>query len=236
MSRPTKAIIDLQALRHNFDLAQSLAPKSDTMPMVKANAYGHGAIEVATALASMASAFGVASIDEALELRQGGISQPILLLEGIFDRDEVDLAAHHNLWLMVENNRQLEAVINANLAQQVKVWLGMDTGMHRLGFQPEEIQSAYNALTNSRNVSEEIVLTSHFACADDLDNPATSQQIQQFDLYTPTGKSYLSAVWQIQRRFLAGQKHNAIGNAPATCSMATALSQNHKTMPISYAR
>jgi alanine racemase len=64
----------------------------------------------------------------------------------------------------------------------------MDTGMHRLGFQPEEIQSAYNALTNSRNVSEEIVLTSHFACADDLDNPATSQQIQQFDLYTPTGK------------------------------------------------
>ena len=188
MSRPTKAIIDLQALRHNFDLAQSLAPKSDTMPMVKANAYGHGAIEVATALASMASAFGVASIDEALELRQGGISQPILLLEGIFDRDEVALAAHHNLWLMVENNRQLEAVINANLAQQVKVWLGMDTGMHRLGFQPEEIQSAYNALTNSRNVSEEIVLTSHFACADDLDNPATSQQIQQFDLYTPTGK------------------------------------------------
>lgn len=188
MSRPTKAIIDLQALRHNFDLAQSLAPSSDIIAMVKANAYGHGAIEVATALATMAPAFGVASIDEALELRQGGISRPIMLLEGIFELDEVALAAHHNFWLMVENSRQLDAVINANLAQQVKVWLGMDTGMHRLGFQPEEIQSAYNRLRNSRNVSEEIVLASHFACADDLSNPATSQQIQQFDLYTPAGQ------------------------------------------------
>ena len=188
MSRPTKAIIDLQALRHNFDLAQSLAPSSDTIDMVKANAYGHGAVEVATALATMAPAFGVASIDEALELRQGGISRPIMLLEGIFELDEVALAAHHNFWLMVENSRQLEAVVNANLTQQVKVWLGMDTGMHRLGFQPEEIQSAYNRLRNSRNVSEEIVLASHFACADDLSNPATSQQIQQFDLYTPAGQ------------------------------------------------
>ena len=188
MSRPTKAIIDLQALRHNFDLAQSLAPSSDTIAMVKANAYGHGAVEVATALTTMAPAFGVASIDEALELRQGGISRPIMLLEGIFELDEVALAAHHNFWLMVENSRQLEAVVNANLTQQVKVWLGMDTGMHRLGFQPEEIQSAYNRLRNSRNVSEEIVLASHFACADDLSNPATSQQIQQFDLYTPAGQ------------------------------------------------
>ena len=188
MSRPTKAIIDLQALRHNFDLAQSLAPSSDTIAMVKANAYGHGAVEVATALATMAPAFGVASIDEALELRQGGISRPIMLLEGIFELDEVALAAHHNFWLMVENSRQLEAVVSANLTQQVKVWLGMDTGMHRLGFQPEEIQSAYNRLRNSRNVSEEIVLASHFACADDLSNPATSQQIQQFDLYTPAGQ------------------------------------------------
>jgi alanine racemase len=65
--------------------------------------------------------------------------------------------------------------------------------MHRLGFQPAEIQSAYNALTNSRNVSEEIVLTSHFACADDLNSPATSQQIQQFDLYTPTSQKQQSA-------------------------------------------
>ena len=70
MSRPTRAVIDLQALRHNYQLAQSLAPESKTIPMVKANAYGHGAVKVSQALADIAPAFGVACIEEALELRR----------------------------------------------------------------------------------------------------------------------------------------------------------------------
>lgn len=191
MSRPTKAIIDLQALRHNFMLAQSLAPQSKTIPMVKANAYGHGAIEVAGALADIAPAFGVASIEEAIELRQNGIEQPILLLEGIFSTDEVDLAAQHSFWLMVENRPQVEAILNATLARKVNVWLGIDTGMHRLGFQPDEIQTAYDDLCSSHNVSDEIVVTSHFACADELENQATLQQIKTFDLHLPTTKNTL---------------------------------------------
>lgn len=192
MSRPTKAIIDLQALRHNFELAQSLAPHSSTIPMVKANAYGHGAVEVARALAPIAPAFGVASIEEAIDLRDNGITQPILLLEGIFSSDEVSLAAQNNFWLMVENQPQVEAIINATLARKIKVWLGMDTGMHRLGFQPNEIQAAYDALSNSHNVSDDIVITSHFACADDLDSQATSEQITNFDLHLPKTKNTLS--------------------------------------------
>jgi len=189
MSRPTVANIDLNALRHNYRLAESLAPNSQTIPMVKANAYGHGAIEVATALGTMAPAFGVASIEEALALRQGGIAKPVLLLEGSFTADEVSVAAQNNFWLMVENRPQVEAIINANIAQQVKVWLGIDTGMHRLGFQGDDIQSAFNALSNSRNVSRDIVVASHFACADDLDNEATLRQIQQFELHMPTSKT-----------------------------------------------
>lgn len=192
MSRPTVATIDLNALRHNYELAESLAPNSQTIPMVKANAYGHGAVEVATALATMAPAFGVASIDEAMELRQGGISQPILLLEGSFSADEVNVAAQNNFWLMVENRDQVEAIVSATIAQQVKVWLGIDTGMHRLGFQGDDIQSAFNALSNSRNVSRDIVIASHFACADDLDNQATLRQIQQFELHRPTSKETLA--------------------------------------------
>lgn len=191
MSRPTKAIIDLQALRHNFMLAQSLAPQSNTIPMVKANAYGHGAIDVARALADIAPAFGVASIEEAMELRHKGIEQPILLLEGTFSSEEVDLAAQQHFWLMVENRPQVEAVLNANLAQKVKVWLGIDTGMHRLGFQPDEIQVVYDDLANSDNVSDEIVVTSHFACADDLDNQATLKQIDTFNKHLPTTKNML---------------------------------------------
>ncbi|MDG2501603.1 MAG: alanine racemase [Porticoccaceae bacterium] len=185
MSRPTKAIIDLQALRHNFMLAQSLAAQSKTIPMVKANAYGHGAIEVSAALADIAPALGVASIEEAIELRESGIELPILLLEGTFSSDEVDIAAQHNFWLMVENRPQVEAILNASLARKVNVWLGIDSGMHRLGFQPDEIQSAYDDLSGSHNVSDEIVVCSHFACADDLDNKATLAQIKIFDLHLP---------------------------------------------------
>ena len=192
MSRPTVAKIDLNALRHNYRLAQSLAPNSQTIPMVKANAYGHGAIEVATALATMAPAFGVACIEEALALRQAGIAKPILLLEGSFTADEVNVAAQNNFWLMVENRSQVEAIVTANIAQQVSVWLGIDTGMHRLGFQGDDIQSAFNALSNSRNVSNDIVVASHFACADDLDNQATMRQIQQFELHMPTSQDTLA--------------------------------------------
>ena len=186
MSRPTAAIIDLQALRHNYALAASLAPESQTIPMVKANAYGHGVIEIATALAPVAPAFGVACIEEAMALREANIKQPILLLEGTFTADEVALAEHHNLWLMVENQPQLDAILAADIGHQIKVWLGIDTGMHRLGFQPSELEPAYRALKNSRNVHDEIVVSSHFACADDLNNDATNKQIEIFDLNLPT--------------------------------------------------
>jgi alanine racemase len=181
MSRPTKATIDLQALRDNFALAQSLAPDSQTMPMVKANAYGHGMVEVAQALADIAPAFGVACIEEALELREAGINQPILLLEGTFDADEVNTAALKGFWLMVENHPQKEAVINADIAQRVNVWLGVDTGMHRLGFSPSEALDTYQALKASRNVSDQIVVASHFACAEDFDSDFTHQQLATFD-------------------------------------------------------
>ena len=180
MSRPTRATIDLQALRHNFALAQSLAPDSKTMPMVKANAYGHGMLEVAEALADIAPAFGVACIEEALELREAGISQPILLLEGTFSADEVSIAALKGFWLMVENQPQKEAILSADIAQPVNVWLGVDTGMHRLGFPPEEAEKVYAELNQSRNVSEQIVVATHFACAEELDNDFTDRQMESF--------------------------------------------------------
>jgi len=185
MSRPTRAVIDIQALRHNYQLAQSLAPESKTIPMVKANAYGHGAVKVSQALADIAPAFGVACIEEALELRDAGIKQPILLLEGAFDAAELKLAATKGFWVMVENHQQKEAIINADLALPLTVWLGVDTGMHRLGFQPEDIAEVYKTLNSSRNISQPIVFTSHFACADDLNNKATLKQIDAFKACAP---------------------------------------------------
>ena len=181
MSRPTVAVVDLNALRTNFALAQSLAPEANSIPMVKANAYGHGMIEVSRALSESAPAFGVASIDEALMLREAGIEQPILLLEGTFSCDEVEIAADNNFMLMVENLAQKDAIVNTSISQPITVWLGIDTGMHRLGFQAKEAAQAYHALKNSDNVTQPIIAASHFACADDMGSSATEAQLAIFD-------------------------------------------------------
>jgi len=180
MARPAKAYISLDALRHNYQLAARLAPAASNVPAVKANAYGHGAVAVVKALEPEAPAFGVACIEEALELRAAGISKPILLLEGTFTDDEVVTAAQENFWLMVENRRQLAAILNADINQPVMAWLKVDSGMHRLGVQPEEVKSIYQALQDSPNVHPDIVLATHFACSDELDNDFTSRQIQRF--------------------------------------------------------
>lgn len=180
MSRPTLAIINRQALRDNLALADSLAPASKSIPMVKANAYGHGALEVCKALQN-APAFGVACIEEAVALRSAGIEQPILLLEGTFSADEVAVAADHNFWLMVENEPQKQAILTSTAEKKVTIWLGIDTGMHRLGFQPEDIDQHYQQLRASDKVAETIVLASHFACADNLQSTATPEQIECFD-------------------------------------------------------
>jgi alanine racemase len=181
MTRPTSAIIDTSALRANFALAQRLAPKAKSMPMVKANAYGHGMVNVAQSLADMAPAFGVACIEEALELRQANIKQPILLLEGPHSADEVEIAEQHGFWLMLENYNQLQAVLSAQLTTAITVWLKLDTGMHRLGFQPEDLKSIYKQVSDSSNVADDIVLATHFACADNLDSNFTNQQLQRFE-------------------------------------------------------
>ena len=195
MSRPTVALIDRSALRANMALAQSLAPKTQIMPMVKANAYGHGMVQVAQALAGNAPAFGVACIEEALELRASGIDQPILLLEGIFSRDEIEVAAKNNFWLMIENETQKTAVLEAKLKHPIHVWIGIDTGMHRLGFPPDKVQSIFSQLEHSSNICSTIVVASHFACADDLSSSKTIQQQNTFkkcvDSTVPDGSTDL---------------------------------------------
>ena len=180
MTRPTSAIIDTQALRDNFALAQKLGTSAKSMPMVKANAYGHGMVKVAEALKDMAPAYGVACIEEALELRQATIDQPILLLEGPHSADEVEIADQHGFWLMLENHHQLEAVVKAKLSNPINIWIKFDTGMHRLGFQPNEAQQVFQRLNNSPNVFKSMVLASHFSCADNLDNDFTKQQLSHF--------------------------------------------------------
>jgi alanine racemase len=177
--RPARALIDLQALRHNYQLARS-ASGGKALAVVKADAYGHGALPCAQALAPEVDGFAVACIEEALALRYGAIAAPILLLEGFFEAAELELIDQHELWCVVHSLWQVEAIERARLRRPLTVWLKLDSGMHRVGLQPNEYQAAYRRLAACGQVSK-IVLMSHFARADEPDCPRTLEQLAQFN-------------------------------------------------------
>ncbi len=184
MSRPTRASVNLAALRHNCQLAKDLTGDGQLMPVVKANAYGHGAVQVARALEPLADAFAVACIEEAQELRESGIALPVMLMEGVFSDDELEIASRHDFWIMVQNELQLAALESASLPRPVTCWLKLDSGMHRLGFEMERAGELLSRLQACQQVSGDVVLATHLACADELDNPYTREQIERFRTHT----------------------------------------------------
>ncbi|UTW44125.1 alanine racemase [bacterium SCSIO 12696] len=179
MARFIQADISLSALQHNFQLVKTLAGAARVVAVIKANGYGHGAVEVARSLPE-ADIFGVASIEEALELVESGIRQPVLLLEGFFEASELQEIAHFDFEVVIHSRDQLDKLLAARLEKPVTVWLKHDSGMHRLGFTAERFRLAYDDLGDSSNVGA-IRLMSHLACADELDNPFTEQQLDRFD-------------------------------------------------------
>lgn len=182
-SRRPQAIIDLSALNHNFARVKQLAPNSKVLAVLKANAYGHGMLPVAQAL-KQADAIGVARLDEALALRAGGIAKPIVLLEGFFHADELEQVVASNLQLVIHYREQAEALLSASLDAPVRVWLKIDSGMHRLGIYPHEFNALYQRLSQSDNVQGPLRLMSHFASSDELHNPSTLAQLQLFQQTT----------------------------------------------------
>ena len=161
--------------------AKSLAPSSKAIAIIKADAYGHGAIKVAKELNEVADAYGVACIEEALELRESGVDKtPILLLEGMFELNELPLVSKHNLMLVVSNSDQLSWLINAKLKKPIIIFLKYDSGMCRLGFHKDDFMNAINSLKNSNNVSE-IILMTHFSKADEPYDIFTQNQIDKFN-------------------------------------------------------
>jgi len=177
--RPARALIDLQALRHNYQFARKLSG-ARALAVIKADAYGHGAVRCALALEAEADGFAVACIEEALALREVGIKAPVLLLEGFFEASELELIVRHDFWCVVHSLWQLEAIEQASLGKPIQVWLKLDSGMHRVGLHPRDYQAAYQRLQASGKVSK-IVLMSHFARADELDSHASNEQVAVFE-------------------------------------------------------
>ena len=176
--RPARALIDLDALRHNYRLARELSG-ARALAVVKADAYGHGSVRCAQALEAEADGFAVACIEEALVLREAGIRAPILLLEGFFEADELALIDQHDLWCVIHAQWQIDAIEQAQLSKPLTAWLKLDSGMHRVGLHPADYQHAYRRLLASGKVSK-IVLMSHFARADEPECERTAEQLAVF--------------------------------------------------------
>ncbi|MDH5835205.1 alanine racemase [Luteimonas kalidii] len=177
--RPARASIDLDALRHNYRHARALGG-GRALAVVKADAYGHGAVACARALEPEADGFGVACLEEALELREAGIRTPILLLEGFFDAYELASIERHELWTVVASPWQVDMLERHHATRPWRVWLKLDSGMHRLGLSPAEYLPAWRRLQALPWIDTLVAMT-HFARADELSHAGTGGQIAVFD-------------------------------------------------------
>ncbi len=188
MSRGTCAVIDLSALRHNYDVIKQRVGESKVLAVVKADGYGHGMTSIAKAL-PQSDGFGVAILEEALLLRASGITQKIVMLEGALSLDELKQASVSNVDVVVHQLEQVDDIEKvgaevlsggAALGASLNVWLKIDTGMHRLGVDPSDVLNAYQRLRHCAWV-QSITLMSHFSCADEIGSVVSAAQYRMFN-------------------------------------------------------
>ena len=179
---PTYAPINLAALAHNLScITGYLSPSCKVLAIVKANAYGHGAVTIAQSLASQGvGRFAVASLDEGIELRQAGLSGPILILGALFEEQIADLVAHR-LTPVVSDGRILPALAQAVRSHPApyQIHLKVETGMGRLGFSMEELPALLDNQILRSPLQIEGVMT-HLADADGADSAFTERQLGAF--------------------------------------------------------
>ncbi|MBT0722985.1 alanine racemase [Rosenbergiella sp. S61] len=165
MSRPIRATVNTTALSHNLRTVKALAPASKVWSVVKANAYGHGLSRCYEALA-FTDGFALLNYEEAILLREAGITQPILLLEGFFKPNDLPLIDAYQLTTAVHSEWQLQALANFPAKKPIAVYLKINNGMNRLGFSPDEVLTIWQRLKVLPSVGE-VTLMSHFARADE---------------------------------------------------------------------
>ncbi len=172
--RPISASISRQALRGNLDLARRHAGGARVWAVIKANAYGHGLLRTVTALEG-ADGFALLDLDVAVRLRDSGISGPVLLIEGFFCADELDLFSTHGFTAVVHDTAQLRMLETARLHQPIDIYLKINTGMNRLGFAVGEAVRVLERLRGCASVGA-ITLMTHFADADGPGGVAVQMQ------------------------------------------------------------
>lgn len=179
MARNTLATIDVAAIAHNLAAVRARAGSARVMAVVKADAYGHGMRRCLPAL-SDADMLAVATMTEAREIRSLAPNLPILLLEGVVAPEELALVERLGLEMVVHHPVQLQWIEAASVRPGRRVWLKLDSGMHRLGFPLHSAHDVHARLHRLPDV-EEVVLMTHFACADQAEHPLNREQIRRFD-------------------------------------------------------
>lgn len=178
-TRAAHALLDLGAAGRNLRRIRSVVPQARIMAVIKANGYGHGILRMARSL-SGADAFAVARTDEGLALREGGIIQRIAVLQGFGSRKELEEHAAAELEPVIHSDWQVDILENASLPRPLRIWLKLDTGMHRLGMLPAEFDDLLARLNGCSNVAQPIPLMSHLANADEVEDACTEHQLSLF--------------------------------------------------------
>jgi alanine racemase len=182
MSRTTVATIHLGALRHNLARLKALAAPAQVMAVVKADAYGHGLERVARALNHEADAFAVAALGDGLRLRAAGHRQRIVVLSGPDNASDIAEMQRLQLDAAIHHDTQLQWLARADASRgRLRVWLKVDSGMHRLGFAPDRVAGVHTQLASMPGVDPAIGLLTHFSESEVFGGEQTPAQIACFD-------------------------------------------------------
>lgn len=177
MDSSPRATIDHGALRHNLKRVRQAAPDSRIWAVVKANAYGHGVVEVARSLD--ADGFAVARLQEASRLRKLGLCRPILVMGGVSSEQALRQALEQDCEITVHSRYQAELLERESAPSRIRIWLKVNTGMNRLGLPPDEAAHWLERLTGCPVVEGVPGLMTHLATADDLSDPFSEIQCRR---------------------------------------------------------
>lgn len=203
MPRNTTAWIDLDALRNNYRTACERAGSAKAMAVVKADGYGHGIAQVASALADVAPKYAVACIEEALAIRAAGLAQPVVLLQGVHAAGDLLECVRNQFEPVLHGEHQLAWIEQDGAVPEF--WLKINTGMNRLGFRPDELPNVMARLEAMKALAELQGFVSHFACADDGSSAMTASQTATFEAATSPWPALMKSVGNSAAHFIAGQ-------------------------------
>lgn len=203
MPRSTTAHINLEALRNNYRVACQRAGTARALAVVKADGYGHGIAQVASALADVAPKYAVACIEEAAAIRAAGITQPVVLLQGVHAANDLESCESNRFEPVLHSQQQLEWLEQGN--SRPYFWLKVNTGMNRLGFRPDDLPAVMNHFSKMDVGDRLLGFVTHFACADDTKSTMTTAQTKVFEAATAPWPNLMKSVGNSAAHFIDGQ-------------------------------